>query len=173
MLKEIVLIQLKLVSSFGNNYFVIFFTVLIFFLILITKKHYISSLFLLFTNISYPISIILKDFFKYQRPDNASYITFLGADKYSFPSSHVVYYTVFWGFILYLTFKFVKDNVMIANTIRYLAIYLIIFIGSSRIILRAHYIKDVMFGYIVGALLLIFFMLLDKKTSKMFPKYNN
>ena len=88
------------------------------------------------------------------------------------PSSHVLFYTVFWGFLLYLSLKYKKENKLFYTFIEILSGYFIVFIGVSRIVLNAHYLKDVIGGYIFGLIFLFTLILIDKKTQNMLTKNN-
>lgn len=76
------------------------------------------------------------------------------SDK-SYPSNHVLVFTVFFGFLLFLLIKRSKQNVnSIISSIVF--ILLIASIGISRIYLGAHWATDVLGGYLLGILWLIF-----------------
>lgn len=76
------------------------------------------------------------------------------SDK-SYPSGHVLVFTVFFGFLLYLLFKKTKHQTgEIIPSI--LLILLIATIGISRIYLGVHWASDVLGGYLLGTLWLIF-----------------
>jgi membrane-associated phospholipid phosphatase len=71
--------------------------------------------------------------------------------SYSFPSGHVVYYTAFFGFLVFLTFTLFKPSpgrlvVLITFTA------LILLIGLSRIYLGNHWASDVTGAYLFGSL---------------------
>ena len=74
-------------------------------------------------------------------------------NQYSFPSGHVLFFVVFFGFIAYLAW-FVHDS-----RVRILVIaacgLLILLIGPSRVYLGAHWASDVLGSYIIGALWLL------------------
>lgn len=68
---------------------------------------------------------------------------------HSFPSGHSFMAAALYGFLVYLTWRFVRrDSVRIAITI---ALVMVIFlIGLSRVILRVHWVSDVMGGFTAG-----------------------
>lgn len=75
------------------------------------------------------------------------------SDK-SFPSNHVLVFTVFFGFLLYLLFK-KKYKGTVTVLISLLFILLIFSIGISRIYLGAHWATDVLGGYLLGVVWLL------------------
>ncbi len=78
----------------------------------------------------------------------------------SFPSLHVLIFTVFFGYMLYLAISKVKTlwlRLFIAGS----STVLILFIGISRIYLGAHWASDTLGGYLLGAILLIFAIMIS------------
>ena len=91
---------------------------------------------------------------------------------YSFPSGHSMVATGFYGFLIYLIYKEVKNKKIKYPLIVFLSI-LILLIGISRIYLGAHYATDVIGGCIIGAVYLAFFIKygykkIAKKSKKTF-----
>jgi undecaprenyl-diphosphatase len=82
----------------------------------------------------------------------------------SFPSGHVLVFTVFFGFLLYLLFNKPKRNVK-GMLFSILFFFFIVAIGISRIFLGAHWASDVLGGYLLGILWLIF-------AIKLYNSYN-
>lgn len=75
------------------------------------------------------------------------------SDK-SYPSNHVLVFTVYFGFLLYLLFYQAKHRIRGLLPSIFL-ILLIATIGFSRIYLGAHWASDVLGGYLLGTLWLI------------------
>jgi undecaprenyl-diphosphatase len=103
----------------------------------------ISSLLLMF---------VLKRLFNRPRPD----IPLLYEAKgLSFPSGHALMSVTFYGLLIYIVFKTYRDKdwkwIIIS-----LLILLILIIGFTRIYLRVHYTSDVIAGYCLGFLWLVF-----------------
>lgn len=68
---------------------------------------------------------------------------------HSFPSGHAFIATVFYGFLIYLTWRTVRhDAVRIGVTV--LLALLILLVALSRVILRVHWVSDVAGGLSVG-----------------------
>lgn len=162
--------QLEFISSWGDNLFVLAATVLIILRYLIKHKHFKSAYVMFLTLASYVYSVYLKGIFRRARPEAAELDGFSKFDIFSFPSSHVMVYTVFWGFIVYLTFKFAKEAKVLMNVIRVLGIYFIVTIGYSRVFLGAHHVEDALAGYVFGGFFLALLIWLDKKLDNLFTK---
>jgi len=122
---------------------------------LIFRDRINDALFLFLTPISYLYSVLLKASFKIQRPENAPdlKLRFL-ADIYGFPSSHTVVYTVFFGYLLYLTYNDSQNGNLFIWLIRLVCCFFIVLVGLSRVYLGVHSIKDVIGGYFFGGLFL-------------------
>jgi membrane-associated phospholipid phosphatase len=91
----------------------------------------------------------------------------------SFPSGHALMSVTFYGLLVYMVFKNVK-NPALKWTLISLLVLLIIIIGSSRVYLRVHYATDVIAGYCIGFLWLVFTVWLlnkiEKQSKKKFDK---
>ncbi|HTM92598.1 MAG TPA: phosphatase PAP2 family protein, partial [Flavisolibacter sp.] len=83
----------------------------------------------------------------------------------SFPSGHALMSITFYGLLIYMIFKSVK-NPALKWTLISLLIILIIIIGSSRVYLRVHYATDVIAGYCIGFLWLVFTVWMLNKIEK-------
>lgn len=102
----------------------------------------LSSLLLMF---------LLKLIFERPRPSDPLLAEAAG---FSFPSGHALMSVTFYGLILYIIFKNVKNTVW-RLCLSIFFILLIVMIGFSRIYLRVHYASDVIAGFSVGIIWLI------------------
>lgn len=110
------------------------------------------------------INQILKFIFKRERPTGYRLIEMSG---YSFPSGHAMASLAFYGLLIYITKRLVKNKYLKILLIT-LNIAIIILIGVSRIYLGVHYLSDVLTGYSISIIyLLITTKLLNK--YKVFP----
>ena len=100
------------------------------------------------------INFFLKRIFMRTRPIGINIITEKG---YSFPSGHSMTSACFYGFLIYLTYKYVKNkNLKIVLII--LESFVILAVGISRIYLGVHYATDVLGGFIFALIYLILFI---------------
>ena len=76
---------------------------------------------------------------------------------YSFPSGHAMVSMGFYGFLIYLAYKDIKNKKIKYPLIVFLSV-LILFIGVSRIYLGVHYFTDVIGGFIIGFIYLVIFI---------------
>lgn len=110
------------------------------------------------------INQILKFIFRRERPTGYRLIEMSG---YSFPSGHAMVSLAFYGLLIYITKRLVKNKYLKILLIT-LNIAIIILIGVSRIYLGVHYLSDVLTGYSISIIyLLITTKLLNK--YKVFP----
>lgn len=83
----------------------------------------------------------------------------------SFPSGHALMSVTFYGLLVYIIFKTI-ENKELKWTLISMLILLILIIGFSRIYLRVHYASDVIAGYCIGFLWLVFTVWLLNKMEK-------
>jgi membrane-associated phospholipid phosphatase len=74
-------------------------------------------------------------------------------EVYSFPSGHTVHYVVFFGFLWYLTFALVKSP-WLRWPLLVLFGGMVVLVGVARIYLGAHWVSDVVGGYLLGGAVL-------------------
>ncbi len=72
----------------------------------------------------------------------------------SFPSGHVVFSVVFFGFLAYLAPRLIKRP-RAARTAQVILILLFLLSGVSRVYLERHWPSDVLGGLLLGGLLLV------------------
>lgn len=107
---------------------------------------------------------ILKLIFKRERPIGYRLIEMTG---YSFPSGHAMVSMAFYGLLIYIIYRLVKNKYLKVCLIS-LNIVIIILIGISRIYLGVHYLSDVLTGYCISVIyLLILTKILNR--YKVFP----
>ena len=75
-------------------------------------------------------------------------------DTFSFPSGHATIAVGFYGFLVYILFRQIKNWKYKINAL-FFSITLILAIGLSRLYLGVHFLSDVWGGYLLGALWLL------------------
>jgi undecaprenyl-diphosphatase len=96
---------------------------------------------------------ILKFVYDRPRPD----FILIKETGSSLPSGHAMCSMAFYGLLIYLTSKYVKEKKK-RNILNSFLVIIILLIGFSRIYLNVHYLTDIMFGYAFGLLSLLLFI---------------
>lgn len=141
----------KFITNFGGAIFVISLTTILFFVIK-DKKIGISII----TNLG--IVTILNQIIKFimQRPRPTEF-RIIEETGYSFPSGHSMISMAFYGYLIYLIYKYVKNKYIKWISIVVLSL-LICTIGISRIYLGVHYTSDVLGGFLISISYLVIFI---------------
>ena len=92
------------------------------------------------------LNVVLKHIIQRERPNINRLIPEKG---YSFPSGHSMMSMAFYGMLIFLIFKYVKNTVLKWTLIVILTI-LLSTIGITRIYLGVHYPSDVIGGFLVS-----------------------
>ena len=146
----------KLITHLGDAYFIIGVAVLS--AVFIKDKNKAISIFINLLLV-FGLNQSLKHIFKMPRPSNP----LIEVGGYSFPSGHAMVSLAFYGFLIYLIFQKTKNKkIRILSAI--LLLLLIALIGASRVYLKAHYLKDVLCGFIFA----LIYLILDIKTINKF-----
>ena len=146
---------MKVITSLGGAYVLIALTLGS---LLVLKNRRISILITLNLIISTILNFLLKYVIERPRPEGYGLILESG---YSFPSGHSMVSMAFYGFIIYLIWKFVKNKNLKYICSALLGL-LIISIGFSRIYLGVHYASDVIGGFAISIVYLILFTSIAK-----------
>ena len=114
------------------------------------------------------INQVLKFIFHRPRPVGYRLINIGG---YSFPSGHAMASTAFYGLLIYLSYRYIKNK-----NIKYISmslnLFIIVFIIISRVYLGVHYFSDVLVGASISIIYLIIYIKLLNK-YKILPKSQN
>lgn len=146
----------KVITQFGGAIFLILLTITL--LIIIKNKR--TGLFIWINLItSTLLNQILKNIVQRPRPTEYRIIDERG---YSFPSGHSMVSAAFYGFLIYLIYKNIKNKYLKWSVILLLSI-LILLIGISRIYLGVHYTSDVLAGFLISISYLIIFTTICKR----------
>jgi len=108
------------------------------------------------------VSVIANNAIKYSvhrfRPDISP---LEDASFYSFPSGHSMNSLVFYGTLLYIAHKSIKNKQLLA-VLDAIAIIFVAFVGFSRVYLGAHYPTDVAAGFVAGTCVLSAAIFMEK-----------
>jgi membrane-associated phospholipid phosphatase len=124
------------------------------------RRQWLEAIFMLATTSNVLLAFILKDIIHRARPfpiaENATGLI-QKIDQYSYPSGHVLFFVVFFGFFAYLAW------IHFAGRARVIVIAicgaLIFLIGPSRVFLGVHWASDVLGSYIIGTIWLLILIL--------------
>lgn len=146
----------KFITNFGGAIFLIVLTITL--IILIKNKKIGLSI---FTNLA--VITILNQILKriLQRPRPTEY-RIVEETGYSFPSGHSMVSMAFYGYLIYLIYKYVKNEYLKWTLITLLS-FLIVSIGISRIYLGVHYTSDVIGGFLISISYLIIYITATNK----------
>ena len=146
----------KLITNLGGAITLLSITII---LLLGLKNKKIGLLVALNLLISTGLNLLLKNIVQRPRPNEFRLIDETG---YSFPSGHSMVSMAFYGFLIYLIYKFVKSKRLKWALIIILSA-LIITIGISRMYLGVHYTSDVLAGFTISVSYLVIYTSIVKK----------
>ena len=141
----------KFITNLGGAYWLIGISICL--LLLIKNKKVSISVFLNLILASLT-NYILKQIFQRPRPIEYRIIDESG---YSLPSGHSMVSMAFYGYLIYLIYRHIKNKYIKCSLITLLSL-LIISIGISRIYLGVHYTSDVIAGFLVAIAYLIIYI---------------
>lgn len=149
----------KFITNFGGAIFLLVLAITLF--ILIKNKKIGFSIFLNLVIITM-LNQLLKRILQRPRPTEFRIIEETG---YSFPSGHSMISMAFYGYLIYLIYKYVKNKYVKWISIIILSI-LICSIGISRIYLGVHYTSDVLGGFFISISYLVIYISLINRLLK-------
>lgn len=141
----------KFITNFGGVIFLILLAITLF--ILIKDKRIGLSIFINLLIVT-GLNQIIKHILQRPRPTEFRIIEETG---YSFPSGHSMVSMAFYGYLIYLIYKYIKNKYVKWISIVLLSI-LICSIGISRIYLGVHYTSDVLGGFLLSMSYLVVFI---------------
>ena len=141
----------KFITNFGGAIILI---VLAFMLFIFIKNKKIGVSIISNLAIITVLNQLLKRIVQRPRPTEFRIVEESG---YSFPSGHSMVSMAFYGYLIYLIYKHVKNKYLKWISIILLSI-LICFIGISRIYLGVHYTSDVLGGFFISISYLIIYI---------------
>lgn len=155
-------IFMKLITKLSNTTFIIALAILLTLLFqFLWKKEKIAMLIPTNLVIIALINQLLKLIFQRDRPIGYRLIEMTG---YSFPSGHAMVSMAFYGLLIYIIYHLIKKK-SLRITLITINIIIIFLIGISRVYLGVHYLSDVVTGYSISIIYLLFL-------AKILKKYN-
>lgn len=141
----------KFITNFGGAIFLIIATIILFILI---KNKKIG--FSIISNLAVVtiLNQLLKNILQRPRPTEFRIVEETG---FSFPSGHSMVSMAFYGYLIYLIYRYVKNKYLKWILIVLLSI-LICTIGISRIYLGVHYTSDVLGGFLISISYLVIYI---------------
>jgi len=146
----------KFITNFGGAVFLSIATIAL--LLLIKNKKIRLSIFSNIVIITI-LNQLLKRILRRPRPTEFRIVEETG---YSFPSGHSMVSMAFYGYLIYLIYRYIKNKYIKWSLIVLLSI-LICLIGISRIYLGVHYTSDVLGGFLLSISYLVVYISLIKK----------
>jgi undecaprenyl-diphosphatase len=145
--------MMKLVSWFGyfpGSVIIVLISAFVFFIFKYRKE----ALFVLLTSASGLLSSLVKILVNRPRPTEPLVRIVQKANQQSFPSGHVLFYIVFFGFLTVLMYDLNTVPKSARISVSAFSMLLIFAIPFSRIYLGAHWFTDVLGGFLLGVLYL-------------------
>ena len=146
----------KFITNFGGP---IFLSTICIILFIIIKNKKIGLSIIMNIAIIAILNQLLKKILQRPRPTEFRIIEETG---YSFPSGHSMVSMAFYGYLIYLIYKYIKNKYVKCISIVLLSI-LICSIGISRIYLGVHYTSDVLGGFLISVSYLIIYIMFTNK----------
>jgi undecaprenyl-diphosphatase len=104
--------------------------------------------------LSLGLNLLVKDLIQRPRPAATLVHVLATLNDYSFPSGHVMFYTGFYGFIVFLAFALLKPSLKRTLLLVFFGL-LVLLVGISRIYVGEHWASDVLGAYLLGTLTLV------------------
>jgi len=124
------------------------------------RRKWIETVFILAATSGVLLAFVLKELIQRSRPfplDQNATGLIQSINEYSYPSGHVLFFVVFFGFFAFLAWiHFAGRTRVIVIAI---CVALILLIGPSRVFLGAHWASDVLGSYIIGTIWLFLLIL--------------
>ncbi|WP_299355729.1 phosphatase PAP2 family protein [Mucilaginibacter sp.] len=125
-------------------------TALIFYIFKYKKE----ALFVVFTMLSGVISSTIKLVINRPRPSEPLVRIIVKTQQQSFPSGHVLFYVMFFGFLTLLMYEVKTIPKYIKLPVSVISLLFIFSIPYSRVYLGAHWFTDVTAGFLLGLICL-------------------
>lgn len=124
------------------------------------RRQWLETIFMLATTSNVLLAFALKEIIRRVRPFPVAETAggfIQSINQYSYPSGHVLFFVVFFGFFAYLAWRHFTGRVRVI--VIAICLSLIVLIGPSRVFLGEHWASDVVGSYIIGAIWLFILIL--------------
>lgn len=125
-------------------------------------RHRAAVLIVLTLVIESPAVTLVKFLVRRARPSVPGIHVYKVLGDYTYPSGHVASYVMLFGFLAYLAYHLLRSPVLRALLVTVLT-GLIVLVGPVRIYLGEHWPSDVLGGYLIGTMGLIFIVWLYRR----------
>ena len=142
------------VSWLGFSPQSIIITALIIILILVFGLQWEALVALIAALLSIGLNVLVKDLIMRPRPAAALVHVLATLTDPSFPSGHVMFYTGFYGFIIFLAYALMKPSIRRTLLVGFFGL-LVLLIGVSRVYVGEHWASDALGAYLLGTLTLV------------------
>lgn len=144
---------MRLVSTLGSSYPAVLLVAILSGFLVYAGLRWEAMVSLLTAGFTTFANINLKILVNRQRPSIDLVNVFQQLKDRSFPSGHVMFYTAFFGFLLFLAYSLLSKSHRRTVVIIMFGL-LIVLVGPSRIYLGEHWASDVFGAYLLGSLIL-------------------
>ena len=144
---------MKFISWFGffpGSVIVVIAAAAVFFVFKYKKE----ALFVLLAPVSALVTLLIKTIVNRPRPTDKLVRIVQKVNQESFPSGHVLFYVVFFGFLVVLMYQLKSIPKFIRILVATISFLLIFSIPISRVYLGAHWFTDVVGGFLMGIICL-------------------
>ena len=149
---------MQAVSSFSEIIPAIITVVLVAIVLWFFRKRLETVFIVVLPSLAVLLNLLLKVLIDRPRPGGE----LLDNGGLSFPSGHITYAVVFFGFLFYLLPRLIEQSVIVVALRSFLAILILLTI-TSRIYLGAHWASDVLGSLLLGGLLIVPTIILYKR----------
>jgi|GEM_PF-1016382 len=163
---DLLTLALRFVSLFGDGVWIpvaltIFAAALVYYF---KKDKAFSVILLLAPLVGQIVKSLLKNYYQVPRPEAFGCEVLVNyADKYSFPSGHTIFYTIFFGLLAYYAWQNRRE--LWAKFVLPVSLALVVTVGYSRIYLGVHWYLDIFGGYVLGGAMLAMAILVHRYLS--------
>lgn len=137
--------------------------------VLLLLRRPMETLFLALTLLADGVAALIKVAVARPRPSVKQVEVLLRLGSFSFPSGHVVHYTVFFGFLIVILLTCWRSSWW-RNGLIACCVALIALVGLSRIYLGEHWLTDVAAGYLIGGVFVVALVAVYRRVRNHSPR---